>query len=81
MTRGTERASREAHGDDARIRAACFPSRTTVEEFDWSFQRSVKKDAVLHLAQLDFLLGKENVVLRGRPVSALTICDLSEQTG
>ncbi len=64
---GTERSSREAHGGEGRIKAARFPSRKTLEEFDWSFQRSVKKELVLHLAQLDFLLGKENVILLGPP--------------
>jgi DNA replication protein DnaC len=69
---GTERSSREAHGGDARIRTARFPSRKTLEEFDWSFQRSLKKEVVLHLAQLDFLLGKENVVLLGPPGTGKT---------
>jgi DNA replication protein DnaC len=69
---GTERSSREAHGGDARIRAARFPSRKTLEEFDWSFQRSLKKETLLHLAQLDFLLGKENVVLLGPPGTGKT---------
>jgi len=68
----SETSSREAHGGDARIRAARFPGRKTLEEFDWSFQRSVKKDLVLHLAQLDFLLGKENVVLLGPPGTGKT---------
>jgi DNA replication protein DnaC len=69
---GTERSSREAHGGESRIRAARFPSRKTLEEFDWSFQRSVKKEVVLHLAQLDFLLGKENVILLGPPGTGKT---------
>ncbi len=69
---GTERSSREAHGGESRIKAARFPSRKTLEEFDWSFQRSVKKDVVLHLAQLDFLLGKENVILLGPPGTGKT---------
>ncbi len=69
---GTERSSREAHGGESRIRAARFPSRKTLDEFDWSFQRSVKKEVVLHLAQLDFLLGKENVVLLGPPGTGKT---------
>jgi DNA replication protein DnaC len=69
---GTERSSREAHGGESRIRFARFPSRKTLEEFDWTFQRSVKKDVVLHLAQLDFLLGKENVVLLGPPGTGKT---------
>ncbi len=69
---GTERSSREAHGGESRIKAARLPSRKTLEEFDWSFQRSVKKELVLHLAQLDFLLGKENVVLLGPPGTGKT---------
>ena len=68
----SETSSREAHGGEARIRTARFPSRKTLEEFDWSFQRSVKKDALLHLAQLDFLLGKENAVLLGPPGTGKT---------
>jgi DNA replication protein DnaC len=68
----TERSSREAHGGEARIRSARFPSRKTLDEFDWSFQRSLRKELVLHLAQLDFLLGKENVVLLGPPGTGKT---------
>jgi DNA replication protein DnaC len=43
----TETSSRESHGGESRIRSARFPSRKTLEEFDWSFQRSVKKELVL----------------------------------
>ena len=50
-----------------RIKAARFPSRKTLEEFDFTFQRSVKKQVIEHLGQLDFLHGKENVVLLGPP--------------
>jgi DNA replication protein DnaC len=54
--------SREAHGGEGRIKAARFPARKTLEEFDFSFQRSVKKTLIQHLGQLDFLHGRENVV-------------------
>src|SRR4051794_24693917 len=76
----TEHHSREAHGGDGRIKAARFPARKTLEEFDFSFQRSVKRTLIQHLGQLDFLAGKENVVLLGPPgrgsqcVSLLTGC-------
>jgi DNA replication protein DnaC len=63
----TEISSRESHGGEARIKAARFPSRKTLEEFDFTFQRSVKKQVIEHLGQLDFLHGKENVVLLGPP--------------
>src|SRR4029453_5952033 len=65
----TETASR---GGQARIKAARFPARKTLEEFDFAFQASVPRNAVLHLGQLDFLAGKENVVLRGPPGTAKT---------
>jgi len=61
----TELQSRESSGGELRIRAARFPARKTLEEFDFAFARSVKKTTVLHLAQLDFLHARENVVLLG----------------
>ena len=63
----TELASRESHGGENRIKAARFPARKTLEEFDFTFQRSVKKQVIEHLGQLDFLHGKENIVLLGPP--------------
>jgi DNA replication protein DnaC len=63
----TETDSRDSHGGQARIKAARFPARKTLEEFDFAFQASVPRNAVLHLGQLDFLAGKENVVLLGPP--------------
>jgi DNA replication protein DnaC len=63
----TEIDSRDSHGGQARIKAARFPQHKTLEEFDFSFQRSLKKQDVLHLGQLDFLHGRENVVLLGPP--------------
>jgi DNA replication protein DnaC len=63
----TEVSSRESHGGDSRIKAARLPARKTLEEFDFTFQRSVKKTVVEHLGQLDFLHGRENVILLGPP--------------
>jgi DNA replication protein DnaC len=63
----TEVSSRDSHGGESRIKAARFPARKTLEEFDFSFQRSVKKAVVEHLGQLDFLHAKENVVPLGPP--------------
>jgi DNA replication protein DnaC len=68
----TEHSSREAHGGEGRIKAARFPARKTLEEFDFSFQRSVKKTLISHLGQLDFLAGRENVVLLGPPGTGKT---------
>ncbi len=63
----TEQSSREAHGGESRIRSARFPARKTLEEFDFTFQRSVKKQVIEHLGQLDFLHARENVILLGPP--------------
>jgi DNA replication protein DnaC len=71
----TEIDSRESHGGQARIKAARFPARKTLEEFDFAFQRSLKKTDVLHLGQLDFLAGKENVILLGPPGTGKTHCE------
>src|SRR3954453_22058434 len=68
----TEIDSRDSHGGQARIKGARFPQRKTLEEFDFSFQRSIKKTDVLHLGQLDFLDGRENVVLLGPPGTGKT---------
>ena len=63
----SEVSARESHGGESRIKAARFPSRKTLEEFDFTFQRSVKKTVVEHLGQLDFLHAKGNVILLGPP--------------
>src|SRR6188472_937880 len=63
----TEADSRDSHGGQGRIKAARFPARKTLEEFDFSFQTSVRRDTVLHLGHLDFLAARENLVLLGPP--------------
>jgi DNA replication protein DnaC len=68
----TEQSSREAHGGESRIRSARFPARKTLEEFDFTFQRSIKKTVIEHLGQLDFLHARENVVLLGPPGTGKT---------
>src|SRR5438552_18199177 len=68
----TEVSSRESHGGESRIKAARFPARKTLEEFDFSFQRSIKKQVIEHLGQLDFLHTKENDVLLGAPGTGKT---------
>ena len=68
----SEVASRESHGGESRIKAARVPARKTLEEFDFTFQRSVKKQVIEHLGQLDFLHGKETVVMLGPPGTGKT---------
>jgi DNA replication protein DnaC len=68
----TEADSRDSHGGQGRIKAARFPARKTLEEFDFAFQASIRRDSVLHLGQLDFLAGRENVILLGPPGTGKT---------
>ena len=65
-------SARDSHGGEGRIKAARFPARKTLEEFDFTFQRSVKKTVIEHLGQLDFLHARENVILLGPPGTGKT---------
>jgi len=67
-----EVSSRESHGGENRVRFARFPQVKTLDDFDFSFQRSVKRDEVMHLAQLDFLREKKNVIFLGPPGTGKT---------
>jgi DNA replication protein DnaC len=67
-----EVAARESHGGEGRIRAARFPARKSLEEFDFDHQRSLKRDTIAHLGTLDFVAGKENVIFLGPPGTGKT---------
>jgi DNA replication protein DnaC len=67
-----EVAARQDHGAETRIRAARFPARKTLEEFDFDHQRSLKRDTLLHLGTLDFVAARENVVFLGPPGTGKT---------
>ncbi len=67
-----EVAARQTNGGELRIKGARFPARKTIEDFDFSFQRSLKRDTLLHLAALDFVAGRENVVFLGPPGTGKT---------
>ena len=62
-----EVAARAANGGELRIRAARFPARKSLDEFDFDHQRSLKRDVISHLATLDFVAGRDNVVFLGPP--------------
>jgi DNA replication protein DnaC len=62
-----EVSARESHGGEGRIRAARFPSRKSVEEFDFDHARSLKRDVIAHLGTLDFVTAREKVVFLGPP--------------
>ena len=69
---GREVAARESHGGEGRIRAAKFPARKSLEEFDYDHARSLKRETIAHLGTLDFVVAKENVVFLGPPGTGKT---------
>src|SRR5213082_2442796 len=67
-----EVASRQDHGGENRIRAARFPARKSLEDFDFDHQRSLKRDVISHLGTLDFVDARDNVVFLGPPGTGKT---------
>jgi DNA replication protein DnaC len=67
-----EVAARESHGGEGRIRAARFPSRKSLEEFDFDHARGLKRDVIAHLGTLDFTTARDNVVFLGPPGTGKT---------
>ncbi|MGH9102694.1 MAG: IS21-like element helper ATPase IstB [Acidimicrobiales bacterium] len=62
-----EVSSRQSHGGEARIAAARFPARKTLEDFDFEHQRSVRQEVVAHLGALDFVEARSNAIFLGPP--------------
>lgn len=62
----------ETHGGEARVKAARFPQIKTLEDFDFSYQRSIRKDVVAHLGALDFVEARDNVIFLGPPGTGKT---------
>jgi DNA replication protein DnaC len=67
-----EVAARESHGGEGRIRAARFPARKSLEDFDFDHARGLRRDAIAHLGTLDFITAKENVIFLGPPGTGKT---------
>src|SRR5438045_4791919 len=67
-----EVCARESHGGEGRIRAARFPARKSLEEFDFEHARGLKRDTIAHLGTLDFVSAKDNVVFLGPPGTGKT---------
>jgi DNA replication protein DnaC len=67
-----EVAAREAHGGEGRIRAARFPARKSLEEFDFDHARGLRRELVAHLGTLDFVTARDNVVFLGPPGTGKT---------
>jgi DNA replication protein DnaC len=67
-----EVAARDAHGGEGRIRAARFPARKSLEDFDFDHARGLRREVIAHLGTLDFVTGKENVIFLGPPGTGKT---------
>jgi DNA replication protein DnaC len=67
-----EVAAREAHGGEGRIRAARFPARKSLEEFDFDHARGLRRELIAHLGTLDFVTARDNVVFLGPPGTGKT---------
>jgi DNA replication protein DnaC len=67
-----EVSARDSHGGEGRIRAARFPARKSLEEFDFEHARTLKRDTIAHLGTLDFVTGKDNIVFLGPPGTGKT---------
>src|SRR5580692_5217422 len=67
-----EVSARESHGGEGRIRAARFPARKSLEEFDYDHARGLKRDVIAHLGTLDFVAARDNVVFLGPPGTGKT---------
>jgi len=50
-----------------RTRAACFREQKTLEDFDWQFNRSVKRKPIFDLAAGEFVRRHRDVLLLGPP--------------
>jgi len=66
-----EVSARNASGAELRIRAAGFPARKTLEDFDWDPQPAARQQ-VAALASGGFLHEAQNVVLLGPPGTGKT---------
>jgi DNA replication protein DnaC len=61
----TETDSRDSHGGQSRIKAARFPARKTLEEFDFAARPSLNKPLALELMKGDWIDQRENLLLVG----------------
>ena len=67
-----EVAAREASGAAIRIRSAGFPTRKSLEDFNFDHQPALNRDMIAHLGTGAFLAKARNVVLLGPPGTGKT---------
>jgi len=56
----------------ARISQAAFPTVKTIDAFDFNFPKSINKSNILSLFDLQFVHGKQNIILMGPPGTGKT---------
>ena len=54
------------------MKAAKFPARKSLEDFDFTHATSFKRDQIAHLGTPDFITARENVVFLGPPGTGKT---------
>jgi DNA replication protein DnaC len=67
-----EVTARAAHGGEIRVKAAKFPARKSLDDFDFTHAASIKRNQIAHLGTLDFITARENVILLGPPGTGKT---------
>ncbi|MCJ0907212.1 ATP-binding protein [Rhodococcus sp. ARC_M6] len=67
-----EVTARESSGSQTRIRSAGFPTRKSLEEFNFDYQPSLSREMVAHSGTGVFLTQARNVVLLGPPGTGKT---------
>jgi DNA replication protein DnaC len=67
-----EVSARESHGGEGRIRAARFPARKSLEDFDFGHARGLRREGIPHLGTLDFVAARDNVIFLGPPGTGKT---------
>ena len=65
-------SAREAGGITRRISAARFPAVKTLEEFNFEYQPSARRDVIANLATCNYVTSGQNVVLLGPPGTGKT---------
>jgi len=55
-----------------RLRSAQFPQISTLEDFDWDFNKDIDREKVNALAELDFIKNKQIALFLGKPGTGKT---------
>jgi DNA replication protein DnaC len=64
---GDEVESKREARINRRVTLSGLPERKTLESFDWAFQPSLDKSAIVELSRLDFIERKEDLLITGNP--------------